>query len=300
MPTTVKTGWLQDKNGDKFAPKTLTSQVQTSDGTLIEDKIKADIDAVRAAVNPESAAVGQTIAVKSVDENGKPTEWEAVDFPECDVTSVNGQTGDVQTRLLVTITKNEDGTYASSHTPQEIYAATQAGAVVEASDANGSRYSLYACNERAAQFLTMGVRGSSGKRILYTETFVISGDKVGKGTTETPIPVAPVPMVGATASAAGTAGLVPKPAAGEQGKYLKGDGTWANIDCVQNPNTAEVGQVITVKAIDENGKVTETVGSNLATDEDTMDLLSELGVVAPVTTSSGEVLINNAGEIYTL
>ena len=31
---------------------------------------------------PSSAEVGQTIAVKSVDENGKPTEWEAVDFPE--------------------------------------------------------------------------------------------------------------------------------------------------------------------------------------------------------------------------
>ena len=31
--------------------------------------------------NPSTASVGQTIAVKAVDENGKPTEWEAVDFP---------------------------------------------------------------------------------------------------------------------------------------------------------------------------------------------------------------------------
>ena len=44
MSTTVKTGWLNDKNGDKFAPKTLTSQVQTSDGILIEDKIQTDLD----------------------------------------------------------------------------------------------------------------------------------------------------------------------------------------------------------------------------------------------------------------
>lgn len=44
MPTTVKTGWLHDRNGDKFAPKTLTSQVQTSDGVLIEDKIQTDLD----------------------------------------------------------------------------------------------------------------------------------------------------------------------------------------------------------------------------------------------------------------
>lgn len=47
MATTVKTGWLHDKNGDKFAPKTLTSQVQTSDGILIEDKIQTDLDAAK-------------------------------------------------------------------------------------------------------------------------------------------------------------------------------------------------------------------------------------------------------------
>lgn len=35
-------------------------------------------------------------------------------------------------------------------------------------------------------------------------------------------------MGGATASAAGKAGLVPAPAAGKQGSYLKGDGTWGD------------------------------------------------------------------------
>ena len=44
MSTIVKTGWLNDKNGDKFAPKTLLSQVQTSDGVLLEDKIQSDLD----------------------------------------------------------------------------------------------------------------------------------------------------------------------------------------------------------------------------------------------------------------
>lgn len=34
-------------------------------------------------------------------------------------------------------------------------------------------------------------------------------------------------MAGATASAAGTTGLVPAPAAGKQAQYLRGDGTWA-------------------------------------------------------------------------
>jgi hypothetical protein len=33
---------------------------------------------------PETATVGQTIAVKSVDENGKPSEWETVELPSID------------------------------------------------------------------------------------------------------------------------------------------------------------------------------------------------------------------------
>lgn len=35
-------------------------------------------------------------------------------------------------------------------------------------------------------------------------------------------------MVGATASADGASGLVPQPLAGDEGKFLRGDGTWAN------------------------------------------------------------------------
>ena len=34
--------------------------------------------------NPSTASVGQTIVVKSVNENGQPTEWEAVDIPTVD------------------------------------------------------------------------------------------------------------------------------------------------------------------------------------------------------------------------
>jgi hypothetical protein len=36
-------------------------------------------------------------------------------------------------------------------------------------------------------------------------------------------------MTGATATAAGTEGLVPAPQAGDEGKFLKGDGTWAEV-----------------------------------------------------------------------
>lgn len=39
--------------------------------------------------NPSTAKVGQTIVVKAVDENGKPTEWECVDMSSGGVTSWN-------------------------------------------------------------------------------------------------------------------------------------------------------------------------------------------------------------------
>lgn len=50
MSTIVKAGWLKDKNGDKFAPKTLASQVQTSDGMLLEDKIQNDLDIMKVEI----------------------------------------------------------------------------------------------------------------------------------------------------------------------------------------------------------------------------------------------------------
>ena len=40
MSTVVKTGWLKDKNGERFAPKTLASQTLTSDGVPLENSIE--------------------------------------------------------------------------------------------------------------------------------------------------------------------------------------------------------------------------------------------------------------------
>lgn len=50
--------------------------------TLTINNVKYDLVDANAVSAPATADVGQTIVVKSVDENGKPTEWEAVDFPE--------------------------------------------------------------------------------------------------------------------------------------------------------------------------------------------------------------------------
>ena len=64
--------------------KTWSGSVNFSQGTigLKERTLTAsDIGAISA---PATAQVGQTIAVKSVDENGHPIEWEAVDIPTVD------------------------------------------------------------------------------------------------------------------------------------------------------------------------------------------------------------------------
>ena len=37
-----------------------------------------------------------------------------------------------------------------------------------------------------------------------------------------------------------------------------------------------------------------------ATDEDAMDLLTELKIISPITTSTGDIYTSNTGEIYTL
>lgn len=47
--------------------------------------LKSDIPEIPdAVINPSSAVVGQTIVVKAVDENGKPTEWECADMSSGD------------------------------------------------------------------------------------------------------------------------------------------------------------------------------------------------------------------------
>lgn len=58
MPTTVKKVWLEDKDGAKIAPKTLVSQVQTPEGVLLEDKIRADLDTLKEEVLEEAAQAG--------------------------------------------------------------------------------------------------------------------------------------------------------------------------------------------------------------------------------------------------
>lgn len=52
---------------------------------------------------PTRANVGQTIAVKAVDDNGKPTEWETVDFPDSSQNANGGGLTTTAANLLIEI-----------------------------------------------------------------------------------------------------------------------------------------------------------------------------------------------------
>ena len=62
-------------------------------------------------------------------------------------------------------------------------------------------------------------------------------------------------MTAATASAAGKAGLVPAPAAGAQGKYLRGDGTWQTptVNALDDTKLPLAGGTVTGGLVVQNG-----------------------------------------------
>ena len=102
-----------------------------SEGETLEDA-PADVDVVYdpffdtevipgGGIDVEGAVPGQTIAVKTVDANGKPTAWEAVDFPE----------GGGAKAFYITIT-GEDGVYTADKTVEELNEAYNAGCALYA------------------------------------------------------------------------------------------------------------------------------------------------------------------------
>ena len=65
-----------------------------------------------------------------------------------------------------------------------------------------------------------------GNEYLKGDIYVGCNKNSANGTKLTP----PIAMTGATSSTAGSAGYVPAPSAGDEGKYLKGDGTWGDVE----------------------------------------------------------------------
>ena len=95
-------------------------------------------------------------------------------------------------------------------------------------------------------------------------------------------------MIGATASADGVAGLVPVPVAGDQLKFLRGDGTWATVTAELSPqDRADISQlqsqVATLIGDDPDKSVATIVSEKVAElliPEDAQDSLDTLQEIA--------------------
>lgn len=74
-------------------------------------------------------------------------------------------------------------------------------------------------------------------------------------------------MQGATSSAAGKAGLVPAPSAGDTERYLRADGTWVNLRAYQ---TVEVTLATDNWEMSEGDGYTYTVSNNKVTANNTI------------------------------
>ena len=77
-----------------------------------------------------------------------------------------------------------------------------------------------------------------------------------------------VEMVGATASVDGVAGIVPAPLAGEQNKFLRGDGTWADVSGLTPVQAQELVQLRTdvdaIRGQDINSSMREVAADEVA------------------------------------
>lgn len=71
-------------------------------------------------------------------------------------------------------------------------------------------------------------------------------------------------FIGATAEAAGTAGLVPAPQIGEQDYFLKGDGTWAPIENSLPIDLEELGTKVDTLIGNDTGKSVATIAGEIA------------------------------------
>lgn len=131
-------------------------------------------------------------AIKALSVSGKTITY----------TKIDGTTG--------TITTQDTDTHYTTH----LYAGS--GTAANANTTNGNTKLTLADNSTVRESIT--IKGT-GATTVTSSGGVITINSTDNNTTYSA-------MKGATASAAGTAGLVPAPAAGKQTAFLRGDGTW--------------------------------------------------------------------------
>lgn len=230
-PVKTVNGVFPDENGDVAIQAVAGSGIHVGAEPPTDENIKVWVDtdeeAEMGGANIDVVATpGQMIVVKSVDENGKPTEWEAIDIPEgggsgadesaeaAAVSASNAKTSETNAKTFADNAKvsetNAKTSETNAKTAETNAASHKAAAELAADNAAGSYQQAKDCasNANAARDETFSARNEAqAARDAAKE----AADR---------------------AEAAGSGG--------------------ANIDVVAVP-----GQMLIVKAVDENGKPTE-------------------------------------------
>ena len=168
------------------------------------------------------AAIGYTIQ-SNVPANAKFTDTTYSVF-KASTTDAAGGTG-----LVPAPAKGQQGYYLAGDSTWKAFSKSTVGLGNVDNTADSAKSVKYATsagsatNDAKSQAITGYIRGLSvsGRTITYTKGDGTTGTITTQDTNTTY-----TDMTGATASAAGTHGLVPAPAAGAQAKFLRGDGTW--------------------------------------------------------------------------
>ena len=172
-----------------------------------------------------------------------------------------------------------------SHTHSYAGSSTSGGAATKAiNDNNGNKIDSTYIKSLSA----------SGKTITYTKGDDTTGTITTQDTTYSN-------MKGATTSAAGTAGLVPAPSAGNSDRYLRSDGTW-----VVPPNTTYSAATTSTSGLMTAAMVTKLNGIAEGANKYTLPVAtsSALGGVKSGTDitvdSSGNVSVNDNSHAHTI
>lgn len=150
---------------------------------------------------------------------------------------------------VVTIMQDADGSYTCSHTPAEIAAMAQTGAVVAAvsfADNDSLIFlSMIGVSYDIAMFSTTVFEDGD----ISMVTVFVSDDAVVVQEEENRV----APMTGASAADGGKPGTVPAPAAGQQDAVLHGDGTWRQV---AGGTSVEIDSTLTQAGKAADAKVT--------------------------------------------
>lgn len=114
--------------------------------------------------------------------------------------------------------------------------------------------------------------------VLTDGMFLGYNTETGKWEPKTQTEVTVEPMVGATSEKAGSAGLVPAPAAGDEKKVLTGDGNWTQLSI---PNTDDLENKVTVLIGKDGNKSVRTIAADevakiVAGADESYDTLKEI------------------------